>query len=364
MEQLAGLRRDLRGLRHLLPHLGGFLACVVVVSCSGRTPLIPGQPTQASLVIFQEEVAVSSRGTLAYHDLGVRCVTGPDSYMEDAALEGLYVMDPKSGTSRLVLHGGELPAWSPDGSRLAFVVNLSYLVTANADGSGAQVVATGPLIGYPSWSPDGSRLAFESDGVGTDRSIRVWVVGSDGSNPHAIALPDTESYIEPCWGRTGGRLYAAKLDGHEGRYSTIVEIDTAGHEVRDLHTGGVMGRRPCVSWDGKWIAYEFVALTGGPTIWAVSQDGSAKRQLTGDPAQGVAWFPGDTSIAYTALEAAYPPDRGTIWLKSLVDGKAGSLTTRWPEDCRVGVAQGGPVRTPQRREFLTDEPVRPQRVFP
>jgi Tol biopolymer transport system component len=60
------------------------------------------------------------------------------------------------------------PAWSPDGTRLAFVGAVpgqrfppTSLWIVNADGSGLHQVV--PVLGfYPTWSPDGSRVAFTS----------------------------------------------------------------------------------------------------------------------------------------------------------------------------------------------------------
>ena len=61
------------------------------------------------------------------------------------------------------------PAWSPDGSKLAFVVQDTdhpdgSIWTANADGSGAALLSAGgtecPVgLFHPAWAPDGTKLA-------------------------------------------------------------------------------------------------------------------------------------------------------------------------------------------------------------
>jgi dipeptidyl aminopeptidase/acylaminoacyl peptidase len=67
---------------------------------------------------------------------------------------------------------GLQPAWSPDGSRIAYVASvngISQLFVMNADGSGAtQLTHTpdpddGGGSGVPKWSPDGTKLAFETN---------------------------------------------------------------------------------------------------------------------------------------------------------------------------------------------------------
>ena len=87
------------------------------------------------------------------------------------------------------------PAWSPTGSRIAFVratrksgtprlpVDLR-LWSMNANGSDQRPLTRTTLPEYgPTWSPDGSQLAFlRGDGL--------YVARSDGTHPHRIANAD------------------------------------------------------------------------------------------------------------------------------------------------------------------------------
>ena len=67
------------------------------------------------------------------------------------------------------------PAWSPDGSKIAFVRN-GELHVMNADGSGHTVVV-GPGFRFrladPEWSPNGSEIAFSANN-------QIWAVGASG----------------------------------------------------------------------------------------------------------------------------------------------------------------------------------------
>lgn len=79
------------------------------------------------------------------------------------------------------------PAWSPDGTRLAYRWNTS-LAVANRDGSGEQVVARGLLyLIYepPAWSPDGEWIAFTRYGNEYD----LVVVHPDGNELRRLPLP-------------------------------------------------------------------------------------------------------------------------------------------------------------------------------
>ena len=77
----------------------------------------------------------------------------------------------------------EAPAWSPDGTEIAFTRNSS-LIVMKADGSSPRVLARGLDAESPVWSPDGATIAFEgpSAGIGAD----LYLIGRDGSRPRNI----------------------------------------------------------------------------------------------------------------------------------------------------------------------------------
>ena len=54
------------------------------------------------------------------------------------------------------------PAWSPDGTKIAFFRAASGIYVMDADGTGVTLVTPTPgRIGLPAWSPDGTKIAFD-----------------------------------------------------------------------------------------------------------------------------------------------------------------------------------------------------------
>ncbi len=99
----------------------------------------------------------------------------------------------------------DYPAWSPDGSRIAFHSsrdgNLNVF-TMNADGTGVTRLTSDPAFDAgAAWSPDESKIAFRSD---RHENAEIYVMNADGSqqtritsNPAFDNLPDWAPANQP-----------------------------------------------------------------------------------------------------------------------------------------------------------------------
>jgi Tol biopolymer transport system component len=224
-------------------------------------------------------------------------LTAPDPWSPDgkrlawAGCGGVCVFDFRSARrtaiSLRVLPRGQRGtsgfSWSPDGRKLVAVDGYGRLVVVDAAGAMLSVLpATGT---YPAWSPDGSEIAFLVDG-------KLKLAPVAGSRPHVVAR--NAWFDGPTWSPDGRRLL----------YTSVVRGDAAGSGVRVLnvatHTNTRIEDGATGHWspDGSMIAFRRlptpVEFTVGD-VWIADGAGGGVRELTGEFPSGLGYVPLDWS---------------------------------------------------------------------
>ncbi len=167
------------------------------------------------------------------------------------------------------------PAWSPDGRRLAIALSrdgLTQVYLVNADGSELKrLTQSNGIDTEPSFSPDGQNIFFTSDRSGGPQVYRMNIDGGDVKR-----VTYSGSYnISPSVSPDGKML--AYVSRREGRFQVYVLDLTTNQETRLSDT--TRDESPSFAPNGRYIMYASDA-GGRGNLSVVATDGSVRYSLS------------------------------------------------------------------------------------
>jgi len=318
------------------------LAALAPSACGGRSSTTASSPSagQGGIPLPTPTVA----GTIAFERVVTPGIEGNgDIYVVDTDGKDLKQLTDDPAWE-------ESPSWSPDGSKIAWVVgegidpditpSFDYQPTPtvwvmNADGSGKVQLTRGRVHGdHPTWSPDGRQIAF----------LRYWpkkeaicVINADGSGLRRVT-PTTSTvltgygyemfkwYVSPTWGSDGRIYYVQVQAGH----LFSVNPDGSGRaRLAGYRTIGVPGRKFGLSQDGQRLAFYVFTKHKHLRVVVIPTHGAGKKMTLLDDVSrfysgddfASSWAPDGQALA---LAAAGSSGRGSQLL--IINADASGLS--------------------------------------
>jgi dipeptidyl aminopeptidase/acylaminoacyl peptidase len=288
-------------------------------------------------------------------------------------------MDPRLPTAESLLDVRtpvEL-ALSPDGSQLAFVLTATvadqgsfvpsalYLMSTDADGTPTQLTDGSTTDQLPAWSPDGTRLAFESDRITPGHAL-PYTMSAAGGEP-ALVATIAGSCESVAWSSDGERLLVLAADpgsygldwsaravrGAEGSSDPIVRrpgdarrrlflIELASGEVREVGPPDLSVWE--VDWDGADVVVAVVSRDHSGSGWyqgfvvQVDLEARTARALY-EPAWQLEGLVLSPDLTRVAVVEGYASDHGLLsGSLMLIDLATGAARDPWPDLQTVGRA--------------------------
>lgn len=189
------------------------------------------------------------------------------------------------------------PRWSPDGRRIAFIRSAGALTGSsfysrvfvmNADGSDTVPITPDSLdASDPAWSPDGSTIAFQAFTLPPRNpwGPGVYAVAPDGSGLRLVSHPGELAYA-PAWAHDGSALAWAGGGG-----IAVMRLRDSSRTTASILplAANTLGWAP----DDRKFIFASYDTTATLQIFTVNVDGTGLTQLTFTDAQGATSFDPD-----------------------------------------------------------------------
>ena len=203
------------------------------------------------------------------------------------------------------------PAVAPDGVRLAYVVrdtanDQADIYLQPRPGVRAERLTDNPADDrLPAWSPDGGRLAFVRMGNG---QCEILVRSLDAASEQRVARCANPNEPRVAWMLDGESLVVSELlEGSHGpsRLARLALATGAMTPITNAPAESIGDHSPAISPDGRSIAFIRHSTGGAADVFVVPTSGGAARRVTFDEADltGVDWTARGRALVFSSDRA-------------------------------------------------------------
>jgi Tol biopolymer transport system component len=282
-------------------------ALLLVVGCAGTRSESPKQQGHTE--------ATNKEQTRSLVFVVIEGLTADETY--------IYTVDPNGSSLSRLAKGATAPAWSPDGTKIAYnsFAQTSQIGVMDPDGSSKRKLTVSdpppdvsdiyqsrdPGFMEPTWSPDGTQLAFSTSTPTENIIPDIYTSDADGSDLTNLTKSPEEWESAPDFSPNGSQMCFTGGNLKIG-YGIYIMNSDASNPTRLVGDESPYRLYSDCDWspDGTKIAYTYYPESGGNVgygdVYVINADGSGKTKLTKSPDDEIdpSWAPDGTKIAFSS----------------------------------------------------------------